>query len=78
MKQKIKVMHIISDTNIGGAGKLLLTLSECIDNRKFEFTYALPNNSLLYPKLKKQGRTFVFKGPGDKSFSVRAVFSYVI
>ena len=60
---------------MGGAGKLLLNLSECIDKSKFEFIYTLPNNSLLHSKLEKQGRVFVFKGPGDKSFSIRSIFS---
>jgi len=66
-------LHIISDTNLGGAGKLLLNLSECIDKRKFEFIYALPKNSLLYTQLNKQGRVFIFNGPGDRSFSFSSI-----
>lgn len=49
----IKVFNVISDTNIGGAGKCLLTYLEYADRSKFDLTVVLPEGSLLKPHLKK-------------------------
>ncbi len=49
----IKVFNVISDTNIGGAGKCLLTYLEYADRSKFDITVVLPEGSLLKPHLKK-------------------------
>ena len=75
MSNKIKILHIISDSNFGGAGRLLLNLSECIDKNKFEFTFAVPNNSRLVERLKKEGSVLSFSGKADTSFDVASVAS---
>ena len=41
----IKILHFISDTNIGGAGVLLCRQIRGIDCGKFQFTVALPRGS---------------------------------
>ena len=38
----IKVINVISDTNIGGAGTVLLTTLYNIDRSKFEVKVVLP------------------------------------
>ena len=46
--KKIRVLHVLSDTNVGGAGKLLLNLSTCIDKNKFEFIFPSSSVALKY------------------------------
>lgn len=79
MRKKTKILHIISDTNVGGAGRLLLNLSEYIDKNKFELEYAIPRNSRLYPLLKRWGRVHFFK-EGDCSaniFSIPTLYNVI-
>lgn len=47
----IKVLHVISDTGIGGAGTHLCNLLSCIDRSRFDISVCLPKNSLLIPRL---------------------------
>ena len=59
---KIRVLHILSDTNIGGAGRLLFNLSQSIDKSKFEFIFVFPKGSKLIKMFKnqyKQRRSFL-------------------
>jgi len=51
----MKVLHVISDTNIGGAGVLLCNLLTCFERDKVESTVALPCGSKLAPRLIKMG-----------------------
>ena len=51
----IKVLNIISDTNIGGAGRVLLNYLRHADRESFETAVAVPRGSLLAPELKKLG-----------------------
>jgi len=50
---KMKVLHVISDENIGGAGVLLCNLLSCFDKEKVESIVALPCGSKLAPRLVK-------------------------
>lgn len=71
---KIKVIEVSSDTNIGGAGKCLLTLLEQFDYSKFDVTVILPENSLLRPHIDKLGiRVIEVGGIADKSLDFKAV-----
>ena len=45
--QKIKVMHILTDTNIGGAGTLLYNTMVCGDASRFDYVVVLPKGSRL-------------------------------
>jgi len=74
-KSKIKILHIISDTNIGGAGKLLLNIATCIDKERFDLIFAVPRNSKLKEKLNKEGRVYCYSGKGDKSCEVKSITS---
>jgi len=49
----MKVLHVISDENIGGAGILLLNLLSCMNDTQIEHTVALPEKSLLRTRLEE-------------------------
>ena len=48
----IKVLHVISDKNIGGAGKLLVNLLGGGDRKRFCFSVVMPKGSMLAPKVR--------------------------
>lgn len=71
---KIKVIEVSSDTNIGGAGKCLITLLENFDYEQFEVKVILPKNSLLKPHIDKLGiKVIEVDGIADKSLDFTAV-----
>lgn len=70
----IKIIEVSSDTNIGGAGKCLLTLLENFDYTKFEVKVILPKNSLLKEHIEKIGVPVIeVDGIADKSLDLGAV-----
>lgn len=73
----IKVIHVISDTNIGGAGTVLLTTLYNIDRSKFEVKVVLPAGSKLIPRIDALGFEHICtKGGADKSLDFGAVNEY--
>ena len=70
----IKVLNIISDSNIGGAGKCVLNFLKYYDRKKFAVKVVVPRGSLLKPEIEKLG-TKVIEADGitDKSFDLKAV-----
>lgn len=48
----MKVLHVISDENIGGAGVLLCTLLRHFDRERVQSAVALPQGSALIPRIK--------------------------
>lgn len=72
--KKIKVLNIITDSNIGGAGKCVITYSNNYDKEKYEIVVAMPKNSLLKPEIEKAGvRVVELQGLRDKSFDIPAI-----
>lgn len=51
--KKIKVLNIISDTNIGGAGKCIITYCKNRNKEKFDVSVLMPRNSLLKSEIEK-------------------------
>jgi glycosyltransferase involved in cell wall biosynthesis len=51
----VKVLNVISDSNIGGAGRVLLNYLKYHDKSKFDASVCLPEGSLLVPPLKDAG-----------------------
>ena len=51
----IKVVNVISDTNIGGAGKCIINFCKNYDKKKFEIVVILPKGSALVEELKSTG-----------------------
>lgn len=73
----IKVIHVISDTNIGGAGTVLLTTLYNIDRSKFEVKVVLPAGSKLIPRIDALGfEHMCTKGGADKSLDLGAINEY--
>ncbi len=65
----IKVLNIISDTNIGGAGRVLLNYMSCADREHFDVSVAVPRGSLLKAPLEELGTTvYEVDGMADRSY----------
>lgn len=74
----IKVIHVISDTNIGGAGTVLLTTLRNIDRSRFDVKVALPKSSALMPRIDALGfETLETKGSADRSLDFSAIREYM-
>lgn len=71
---KTKLIHVISDTNIGGAGKYLLTFLNGFNREKFEAIVVIPFNSKLKPEIEKLNvKVIEAEHIADKSYSSKAV-----
>jgi glycosyltransferase involved in cell wall biosynthesis len=69
-----RILHIISDTNIGGAGRVLLNYLAFRDDAEFEISVALPRGSLLLEREELRGVTvYELDGLRDKSFDLKAI-----
>lgn len=72
-----KVLHVITDTNIGGAGILLLNQLAHFDRERFDITVLLPQGSELEPRVRALGYAVVTGRYGaNASFQPRAVLEY--
>ena len=73
---KIKVVEVLSDTNIGGAGRLLLTRFYLSDRERFEQNIVLPKGSELEKCFFDIGYEPVpMNCCADRSFDVRGILS---
>ena len=65
----IRVMNVISDTNIGGAGRVILNYLRYSDQDRFRTCVALPRGSLLKPPLEEAGAEVLeVEGIADRSY----------
>ncbi len=75
----IKVIHIISDTNIGGAGRWLLNFLKHVDTKVFEIKVILPVESLLENEIFKLNsqdiKVIEVDGMGDRSFDISVMYA---
>ncbi len=70
----MKIIEVSSDTNIGGAGKVLLILLKEFDRSKFDVVTVVPKNSLLTPLIEELGvKVIEVEGIADKSLDFKAV-----
>lgn len=70
----IKVLNIISDSNIGGAGRCVLNFLKYYDRKKFGIMVVMPKGSLLKPEVEKLGvKVIEVDGIADKSFDINAI-----
>jgi glycosyltransferase involved in cell wall biosynthesis len=70
----IKIAHVITDTNIGGAGRILLTYLNRRNKSDFDVSVVVPEGSLLIPELAKTGvKLYRIQNIADRSFNIRAV-----
>lgn len=69
-----KIVHVISDSNIGGAGKYLLNYLENCNTKIFEVKVVVPYNSKLIDEITKLGfHCLEIDGLAEKSFSHIAI-----
>ena len=69
-----KIIEVSTDTNIGGAGKCLITLLENFDREQFDVSVILPPNSLLKPHIERLGTEVIeVSSIADKSFDIKAI-----
>ena len=75
--KKLHLMHVITDTNIGGAGTLLCNLLRCLDNNRFTVTVVIPEKSELIHRLAPLPCQLVrTKHGADTSADYRAIHEY--
>ena len=66
----IRVLNVISDTNIGGAGRVILNYLRCTDREQFETHVAVPRGSLLKEPLLEAGAiVHEVEGMADRSYA---------
>ena len=64
-----RILNIISDTNIGGAGRVILNYLNYTDRSQFETLVAVPRGSLLKEPLEKAGaKVYEVDGMADRSY----------
>ena len=74
----MKVIEIISDTNIGGAGILLINRLSCTDTDRYETLVLIPCGSMLEKRLIDIGIDCIpVSCKGDRSLECRAVKEYI-
>ncbi len=70
----LKVLQVSSDTNIGGAGKCILTYLKYFDRNRLDVAVVLPKDSLLKPEIEAQGvKIFEIDAMADKSLDTKAI-----
>ena len=73
-----RVLEAISDTNIGGAGVLLLSRLSHMDRKKYRVTVGLPKGSLLKGRLRAMGIPVVeVDGCYDRSLDLRSIHGWI-
>ena len=69
-----KVMHILTDSNIGGAGRLLINYLHNFDRSQFDIVVVLPENAALKPLVEAEGYpVWEMHNGRDRSFDRKAV-----
>lgn len=72
----IKVLEVSSDSNIGGAGKCIITLLKYFDRSKFDIEVVLPCGSLLKPEVEALGiKVHELDNLAEKSLDFKAIKS---
>ncbi|WP_313526395.1 glycosyltransferase [Anaerotignum sp.] len=72
-ERKIKVFHVLTDRNIGGAGRWLLNYLEHHNREQFDVWVVLPSDSALYPVVSTLDVAVIpMKDMEDKSFDKKA------
>ena len=70
----IKVIEVSSDSNIGGAGKCILTFLKNFDREAFEVSAVIPKGSLLKPEMDNcRIKVFEAEHLAEKSLDFHAV-----
>ena len=73
---KIKVTHILTDSNIGGAGRLLRYFLEEADREQFEYSVILPEDAALIPEIEANPELEIVGEPFEFEFDEEGYFKY--
>lgn len=74
----IKIVNVISDTNVGGAGKCIINFCENFDKEKFDVSVVLPKDSKLIESLNGTGVKIIeIDGLKDKSWDFKSLFTLI-
>lgn len=71
----MKILHICTDKNIGGAGQWIKNLLDNLDPEKIQSTVLLPKGSALSKRLEAGGVKVVELDIKEKSFDIKAIFT---
>ncbi|MCD6323380.1 MAG: glycosyltransferase [Clostridiales bacterium] len=75
---KIKIVNIITDTNIGGAGKVLQNYLSHYDSKRFDVSVVLPAGSPLKTYLEGYGAKIIpFEKLAGKSMDIKSIFPMI-
>ncbi|MBO7405296.1 MAG: glycosyltransferase family 1 protein, partial [Clostridia bacterium] len=70
----MKILNILTDTNIGGAGRLLVHVLRNLDRTRFDGWVVLPKDSALIPAVRETGFPVIEMTYGaDQSWDRRSV-----
>jgi len=70
----IKVVEVSSDSNIGGAGKCILTFLKTFDRQSFDVSVVVPKGSLLRPEIEElHTKVFEMEHLAEKSLDMKAI-----
>ena len=71
----LNVIQVVSDTNVGGAGRYLLNYLKYFDRSKFSVSVIMPEKSKLYGLVSAYSDVKIFEVPfmADKSFDKKCV-----
>ncbi len=70
----IKILNVLTDSNIGGAGRLLVNYLHNFDRTRFDSAVVLPKDSRLIPAVRAEGYDVIETEYGrDESWDRRAV-----
>ena len=72
----IRVLHFLSDSNIGGAGITLYRLLSSSDRDRFDFAVVLPENSETKQLFEGLGiPVYEYGSSSDRSFSIVSIIA---
>lgn len=73
----LRVVEVISDMNVGGAGRLLLNRIKNTDKSRFEITVVVPQKSMLAKLFRAEGvEVYEICGGKNKSFELKSFFNF--
>ena len=74
----LQVVEVISDQNIGGAGRLLVNRIKNTDISQYHITVIIPKDSMLLNLLKSENVNVIeINGGKNKSFDVKSFFEFL-
>lgn len=74
----LQVLEVISDQNIGGAGRLLINRIKNTDRTQYHITVIIPKESMLLDLLKRENVNVIeINGAKNRSFDLKCFFKFL-